>query len=164
MTNQRYTRAQQVTAFLARVEITVVEECWLWKGGTMNCGYGVSVWRGKMRPAHRIVWEIANGRDAPDDKDVLNACDTPLCVNPSHLSLGTPTDNATDMLRKMRSPNPKLTIPQVLEIKETLKNWRKGMNTELGKKYGVTALTILKIRKGHTYKFVDSIGEPHGIR
>jgi hypothetical protein len=121
----------------------------------MNCGYGVCIWRGKMRPASRVMWEIANAQDAPDDKDVLHACDTPLCVNPSHLYIGTPSENAKDMMLKERTPQAILKPRHVREIRAELKNYRRGMVKALGKKYGVKPGTIGKLRSGVTHKYVE---------
>lgn len=54
---------------------------------------------------------------------VLHRCDTPLCVNPAHLFLGTNADNQRDKALKGRSlygrknASAKLTVEQVLEIR-----------------------------------------------
>lgn len=79
--------------------------CWLWTAGRSSDGYGkfqAGTW-GHPRPAraHRISWEMATGRSA-EGGVVLHACDTPLCVNPAHLSLGTHADNVADMVAKRR--------------------------------------------------------------
>lgn len=99
--SKKYTRAQAVASFMSLIG-TTGEDCWLWEGATYNCGYGVFRWRGKNRAASRVSWEIANGKDAPDDKDVLHTCDNRLCVNPNHLVLGTHKDNMHDMRAKGR--------------------------------------------------------------
>ena len=51
--------------------------------------------------AHRYSWMIHRGA-IPIGVFVLHTCDTPACVNPQHLFLGTNQDNITDMMSKGR--------------------------------------------------------------
>lgn len=78
--------------------------CWFWTGGTNNMGYGMigeSVKPYRHTLAHRLSFELANG-NIPQGMFVLHACDTPACVRPDHLSLGTQTDNMQDATQKGR--------------------------------------------------------------
>jgi HNH endonuclease len=50
---------------------------------------------------HRFVWEHING-PIPDGLNVLQSCDNPPCSRPSHLFLGTHTDNMRAMIAKER--------------------------------------------------------------
>lgn len=53
------------------------------------------------RLSHRVAWRLTNGA-IPDGLQVLHECDTPACVNPAHLFLGTQADNLRDMHAKGR--------------------------------------------------------------
>lgn len=98
------------TADLARVAERYIPEpntgCWLWTGGIDRKGYGMSSRKlyGEAS-AHRLLWSIHRG-PIPDGLNVLHRCDTPPCVNPDHLFLGTHKDNATDRDRKGRGVPP----------------------------------------------------------
>lgn len=77
-------------------------ECWMWLGSTYKGGYG-RFWTGIRRvQAHRYVWELFHGPIADDGLVVRHSCDTPGCVNPDHLKLGTQADNMFDASRKGR--------------------------------------------------------------
>lgn len=149
----KFTRAQSVASFMTRIDIKGPNECWLWKGCTYNCGYGSFSWRGKMRGANRVAWEIAHGQDIPDGMDVLHSCDVRLCVNPMHLSLGTHRDNMLDMHRKQRCTVNVLTHDQVREVRRLLAEG-KLMQKEIAALMKVSDGVISQINVGKTYQYV----------
>lgn len=80
--------------------------CFIWAGPEDGKGYGVLFLgrRNHTKSAHRFAWERANG-PIPKRLCVCHKCDTPCCVNPDHLFLGTHLQNMNDMARKWRSPS-----------------------------------------------------------
>lgn len=76
-------------------------DCWLWTGAKSSSGYGHLTINKKTIKAHRFSYETSFGLIKPNEI-VMHSCDTPLCVNPKHLSVGTKKDNARDMLKKHR--------------------------------------------------------------
>ena len=77
------------------------DACWLWQGYCDPHGYGRMTYQNRVCLAHRVSWELVNG-PVPSDKRVLHHCDTPACVRPDHLFLGTQLDNITDSIMKGR--------------------------------------------------------------
>ena len=58
--------------------------------------------RERPERAHRFSWIRANGH-IPDGMCVLHHCDTPACVRPDHLFIGSYLDNNRDRHLKGRS-------------------------------------------------------------
>ena len=137
--------------------------CWLWIGAKGSNGYGYIQAGGRLRGAHRVSYELHKGPVA-NGLQVRHDCDTPLCVNPDHMRLGTVHDNARDKVQRgrmpnvepphysgERHPNAKLSAADVTEIK-FLRNagWA---YMPLARLFGVTKQQIANIVKGRQRVF-----------
>jgi hypothetical protein len=76
--------------------------CWLWTGLKDRDGYGLINSKNKNIRAHRWAAKYLKGLDI-DDLCVCHSCDTPSCVNPEHLWIGTNADNNADRVAKGRT-------------------------------------------------------------
>ena len=73
----------------------------IWCGVLNSCGHGRVCINGKRILAHRLVWEITYG-PIPDGLQVNHLCDTPPCITPEHLYLGTQSNNLYDGEKRHR--------------------------------------------------------------
>ncbi len=101
--------------------------CILWTGAIFKpYGYG-SIFNGNPKKpnnlkASRVSYELFVG-PIPKGLDVLHRCDTPACINPVHLFLGTDLDNSNDKIAKgrhyhgERHASTKLTDADIREIR-----------------------------------------------
>lgn len=72
--------------------------CWNWTGSKSGSGYG-QFWNGaKTIPAH---WFLLD-EHPKNGKEACHHCDNRLCVRPSHIFIGTRSDNMKDMVKKRR--------------------------------------------------------------
>lgn len=75
--------------------------CWLWLAAIDGAGYP-SAWNGSaVTSGHRLSYATFNG-DIPEGLLVRHRCDTPICVNPAHLLVGTDADNMLDVSLRFR--------------------------------------------------------------
>jgi hypothetical protein len=94
-------------------------------GSRNNDGYGRFRSNGKLVRAHAFAYEWYHAQYIAKDIYVLHTCDTPWCVNPKHLTLGTQTDNMADMRLKGRYPK-KRFCPQGHDTDKTGRNKQRG--------------------------------------
>lgn len=139
--------------FDTRVEKT--SKCWNWTGSTFENGYGVFTLRRKAVRAHRFAWHVANGRPIPDGLVIMHSCDNRICVNPNHLSLGTPLENVQDRNAKGRTARgektakAKLTSDQVRMIREDTRGHK-----PVAIEFGVARSLVQRIRQGKGWNHV----------
>jgi hypothetical protein len=136
------------------IQFTDIREdtgCWEWKLDRNPAGYGCVTRKGGggNTYAHRRAYELCRG-EIPPGLMVLHRCDNPCCVNPEHLYIGTPKDNARD--RTQRGRNGKhLTPADVEQIR--LRFQLGGVSKQkLAEKYGVCYATINNLLVGRTHK------------
>lgn len=157
-----HSQEQRLARFWAQVQKT--EGCWLWVGWVMSSGYGETCQANKRILAHRLSWKIANG-EIPKGQLVLHKCDTPLCMRPSHLFLGTDADNTADKRAKdrhargERSNRNKLTDDIVRQIKaeywfQQTGRIKRSNAAELAARYGVGTGTIVAAVNGRAWTHV----------
>lgn len=105
------------------------EGCWMWTACRDAGGYGrIRIESSPSVMAHRVAW-VLNFGSIPVGMVVCHRCDTPACVRPDHLFLGSIADNVADMFTKGRAANQagmhngqaKLTDDKVREIRRRYK-------------------------------------------
>lgn len=140
--------------FWRHVDVPVLsqDDCWLWTGATDGVhGYGRFMMRGKNTSAQRVAWMLIYG-PIPDGLYVCHKCDTPGCVRPSHLFIGTSRDNMLDAQAKGRpiGAKPKLQPLQVDIIRHL--HARGVTKVSLAKEFQVEPGTIRRaIRRQNVY-------------
>lgn len=140
--------------------------CWIWAGTLNNYGYGSIPLgrRGANVGAHRIAWSLKNGQ-IPRGMFICHKCDTPACVNPDHLFLGTHAENMEDMRNKRRfrkaegelNTRCKLRGDQVMEIFESSLKPK-----DLADIYGVSKATVYAIKNGDRWSHLTRKQEGNG--
>ena len=144
-------------------------QCWIWLGAKNGkatkrkngSGYGFLWWEGRMQPVHRLSFAAFVG-PIPKGLLCLHRCDTPACINPDHLFLGTQQDNMSDKVRKGRQARQKgeahggavLTAVQAAEVRFLAQQGRL-LQREIGALYGVARETVSQIARGKLWPDVS---------
>lgn len=161
--------------FCASLSIGEIDQCWKCNGDDRAGGYGHATFKDEKHYLHRIAWATFIGPVAKG-VNVLHKCDIPSCCNPTHLFLGTHTDNMRDKVFKGRGNYPIgkkhhavihpeemargenngsaiLKESQVLEIR-ALKSSGNYFNRELALMFGVSSGTIKSISRRKTWTHI----------
>jgi hypothetical protein len=135
--------------------------CWTWKGCTNSRGYGQFAIKGRVKSSHRVAYVLTYGKIGDRELCVCHRCDTPPCIRPDHLFLGTHKDNLADCAKKGRLNHripvrgetcgaAKLTTQNVIEIYELRS--KKVRVVEIAQAYSVKPATIYAIFRGDNWK------------
>lgn len=146
--------------------------CWLWTGRRQADGYGSLSYGGQSWLAHRLAWTLTYG-EIPPELCVCHHCDTPACINPDHLFVGTRQDNNADRdakgrrgavgfhpethpyatrARGERQHSAKLTAEHVLEIRA---KHQQGMSQRaIARQYGMAKSSIDKVVQRKTWTHI----------
>lgn len=136
--------------------------CWLWQASTNPVGYGQlnrKIYGQSF--AHRFSKGLELGRQLTRSEEVSHTCNTPRCVNPTHLTVGTHAENMAHMAasgrsRKGRLNGEKFSVNGVLDerlvriIKERAA-WGETA-PELARASGFSRQTIRDVLAGRTWK------------
>ena len=155
---------------LARYEISD-NGCWEFTGPLHAHGYGrftiyVSTLRPKKRKfvASRVAYAYYTGED-PGARLVCHVCDNPRCINPDHLFLGTPKDNAQDREQKGRganqkgenNPSCKINAGTVLSILDAIRAGKN--NKQIAAEYSVSHSQVSLIRLGKSWSHLSAAAD-----
>lgn len=136
--------------------------CWVWTGGINGTGYPVTRYKGKVWTVHRLVMHIA-GHEI-EGMAVCHRCDTPTCVNPDHLFVGSWGDNNRDRERKGRGRQPSgARHGMALISDDTARSifLDEVSGIEAARKYGVSVYTVCNIRRRRQWRCVtDGLTAP----
>lgn len=140
-------------------KIEKTDGCWFWTGRLDEHGYGVVTLSSPKRTGrvHRMIWEMERG-PIPEGLSLLHACDTPRCVNPGHLSIGTQRDNMADAKRKGRMAvgaqhgGARLSDADVLQIRALGSSGR--YHYDIAKDFGVSKGQISHIIAGKGWRHI----------
>lgn len=158
------TLRDRLTSQTARVE----SGCLLWTGLTGERGYGL-IKNGpkrqrRMVTTHRAAFALFV-RPLVDGEHVLHRCDTPACIEPTHLFAGDHAANMRDMISKGRRVN-EVTPEQTgsrnsqTHLSEddvrTIRARRAGgsMLREIGAEFGISKATVSEICSRRTWQHV----------
>lgn len=134
------------------------DACWLWTASRDPSGYGkFGLAHGKTVNAHRFSLSLKLGR-MPDGL-ACHSCDNRQCVNPKHLSEGTPQSNMKECIDRGRTAKgasaihrAKLSAIEVTAIR-SLKDCGKT-HRQIAAEFGVTHRTVGRILSGEGWKHI----------
>lgn len=146
--------------FRAKHRVENDSNCWIWFASVAGRGYGQIKIPGTRKQiyAHRLSYMLHKGI-IPKESLILHKCDTPLCVNPDHLSVGSHGDNAQDMkskdrhLRGERNAKALLTEKDVIAMRSLLDQ---GVLSQkrIAEIFSISQMEVSRIKRGLRWSHV----------
>lgn len=125
-------------------------ECLFWVGALNSDGYPRFAYKGNSNTkVHKFIHDVVYGIDSAY-QHVRHKCDNPICINPTHLEIGTMYDNVQDRVVRNRTYS-KLSLKQVTEIRRLLSS-KEYTQKEIGNMFGVNSRTVSNIKCGINWK------------
>lgn len=131
-------------------------DCWICTSHAGN-GHGYPQYQVNGKPGYlsRYMYENKHSK-IPDGMCACHKCDTPMCINPDHIFLGTRADNNADKVSKNRqaceigelNSNSKLTEKQIIEIR----NIHDMKHRQIAEIYNVSKSHITNIRRNYNWR------------
>lgn len=122
--------------------------CWCWIAGKYTSGYGAFSCEGIPETAHTFAYRLYVG-PIPEGQVVRHSCDTPACVNPRHLLLGTQAQNVEDMYRRKRKAV-KLSPEKIAYVKKNYRriSYHKSNAREIAAELGIDVSMVNMLVSG----------------
>jgi hypothetical protein len=143
--------------------------CLVWTATKNNRGYGLIHFakaKGEGHapciPAHRAHYMAHHNIVLGRNQYVCHKCDNPACVEITHLFVGTPLDNARDMIAEGRKAKShklhtrilKFTNEEILAIRN-----EPGRLIDVAEKYNTSVSYVSKLRRGLAKPLVTGISD-----
>lgn len=147
---------EHVEALFARYGVEASGECILLGAALDSHGYTIVHINGVRWSGHRYVAEHTLGPVA--GHVVMHDCDTPRCVNPRHLRIGTQKQNIQDRVQKGRNgacrgesaPWAKLNAEQVNKVRRQFA--AKRPRAEIMADFGISRTQLYRIANGESWR------------
>ena len=119
--------------------------CWNCTSHALSSGYPRKMINKQSIQLSRFVYAEHNGA-IPEDMVIRHTCDNPKCINPSHLVIGTRSDNMKDMVERNRINRGIVKLSERdIELIKYAYHSEKYTERQLAKLFGVGISAIHKI-------------------
>lgn len=149
---RRVKQGASITEKLALYSAPHSSGCILWNGARCGQGYGRVYWKGRVRQASHLAYESKVG-EIPAGMVICHRCDTPACINPDHLFVGTHADNVADKVAKGRQDRGEEAGPAKLSEAQARAILADGRSQyRIARDYGVTQSAVSYLKRGLTWR------------
>lgn len=132
---------------------TVSNDCLVWPFAKVR-GYGqVTVGENKIKKAHRLMCEMANGKAPTLKHEAAHSCGNRSCVNPGHLAWKTRPKNQAESVAMGRYYSAGRVGKGGIERARKILSLKGRLSQDkIAAKFGVTHSTVAKIHRGETWR------------